>query len=886
MTFPLLYKRYLNNFYDKTISSFRNYREDKRQKQETAVRVLINGLDEVSLYICSYRSLGSVKLMSSRSAKTKLKVILVIDLIIVALAAGAYFYLQSEGLIASAPKPAEFAVTNLTINPPEVEVGDPVSISVNVTNIGDVEGAYMANLTINDVLVESQEILLMGKESKIVGFTVFESTEGNYSVKIADLTGVFMVKPISLEESKIVLSNLKIEPYEVWVNETVTATLTATNPSGEPESLKLKLLINGSLVETKQIELSPGASTTVEFKFNAPSEGKFLVKINTLSGTFLVVPTGYHTLMVGRSGGGSKPLVFTLNGVTCQTPYTELLPVGVYTISAPTIVDVGTGVLEFSHWSDLDTNPTRTINLQSRTILVATYIVISGYASCPSLFIWNGTQYVYVTEVSNAGWLGYMDYINEKGEIVFGGGNPWDYIKLDKKQLQLKKDTCYNYGFYLTANVGNTIFTKLPLAILIIAGIFLILVTVDAILVNANKNREKKLMFGTLILVVLLSSQLIVLSPFTLNTGEPRYYYDVVLFQQWDEIFYLDAAYMLVVDHPVNVDVYSTCSNYFNRGFNGKIYTVSKSNLLTPIAAYNEKGEDVLHEISYLDGVFTYGNNGLQSPSWDNITLNQLTLNLGDLSEAKEIKLVVNGMVDWGPPEYYYEYIDKIKSAFAQGLVPKGTKIYSPPSLEIMDLNGNWVQVPQDKQMPMPSDYVPRTFAVNLTGLFPDGVKDYRIRITNFFNVTFDYIGIDVTPHAEIKVYKINPIATLHPLEFGSSSSTASGNFTRYGDVTPLLLEADDMFVIGRQGDKVSLKFYADDLPPLDDGMERDYFLFVACWFKDPPGNWGYGFDFNVEPLPFLGMSGFPYPPTESYPYDEKHLAYISEYNTRVVKTP
>jgi hypothetical protein len=68
--------------------------------------------------------------------------------------------------------------------------------------------------------------------------------------------------------------------------------------------------------------------------------------------------------------------------------------------------------------------------------------------------------------------------------------------------------------------------------------------------------------------------------------------------------------------------------------------------------------------------------------------------------------------------------------------------------------------------------------------------------------------------------------------------------------------------------------------------MERDYFLFVACWFKDPPGNWGYGFDFTVDPLPFQNMSGFPYPADESYPYDSVHLQYLREYNTRVRTTP
>jgi hypothetical protein len=92
--------------------------------------------------------------------------------------------------------------------------------------------------------------------------------------------------------------------------------------------------------------------------------------------------------------------------------------------------------------------------------------------------------------------------------------------------------------------------------------------------------------------------------------------------------------------------------------------------------------------------------------------------------------------------------------------------------------------------------------------------------------------------------------------------------------------------VIGIQGDQVALKFPTDGLPPLEEGMERDFFIFVASWFKDPPGNWGYGFEFTVDPLPFINMSGFPYPSSESYPYDQAHLTYLQEYNTRTINPP
>jgi hypothetical protein len=121
---------------------------------------------------------------------------------------------------------------------------------------------------------------------------------------------------------------------------------------------------------------------------------------------------------------------------------------------------------------------------------------------------------------------------------------------------------------------------------------------------------------------------------------------------------------------------------------------------------------------------------------------------------------------------------------------------------------------------------------------------------------------------------------------FGKQIPTSTGAFTRYGDVTQLLQNADDMYVIGRQGDEVNMQFYAADLAPVGEGMVRDYFFVVACWFKDPPGNWGYGFDFTTDPLPFIAMTGFPYTNAESYPYDATHLAYIKEYNTRIIASP
>jgi hypothetical protein len=737
--------------------------------------------------------------MLSRSATVKLKAILIIDLIIVGAAAGAYFYLQDQGLVSGAPKPAEFTLTDLIISPLETYLGETVQISVNVTNIGEVEGNETVNLEINAVLKDTANITLVGNSSDIVAFADIENIVGTYNVQVGSLIGNFTIKEAPPESSKIVLSDLRVNPYEAWIDEPVNVTAIAKNPSSLPDKLMVKISVDDIAISSQIVELDAGASKTISFLVNATTEGKHTLKMNTLSGSFMIVKTGYHTLTINRSGGGSKSVPFNLNGKEYGTPYTELVAVGEYSISMPSPFSVGTGVLEFTSWNDGVRTSSRSFTLDKRLILVATYTLISGYASCPSLYIWNGTGYSYVTDVSNSGWLGYICSINADGSIVFKDGNPWDYVKLDKNVLAIK---------------------------------------------NGN--------------------------------------FEMALSQQWDELYYLDSAELLVVDHPIGTDVYMSMTSYLSDGSTGKVYTVNNGNLLSPISATNEKGQSVLSQLSTQDGIFTPGINGYDS-EWDDITLNQLTLDLGNLNGARQIKLVITGMVDWGLAEPYYNWIDSFRKAAAEGLVSDGTEITPAPYLEVKAANGSWVRVQKD--IPLPADYRARTYTVDLTGIFPNDAVDYQIRFNNYWNVTYDYIGVDITSQQAITTQSIKPTtATFEQL--WETSSISSGAFTQYGDVLEILQDADDMYVIGRQGDQVNIQFSTANIAAIEPGMVRDYFFVVACWFKDPPGAWGYGFDFKVEPMPFSAMSGFPYPIQENYPYDALHLAYIQQYNTRVIANP
>jgi len=90
-------------------------------------------------------------------------------------------------------KPAEFALSNLTIAPAEVEAGKPVTVSAVVTNTGEVEGSYNVTLYVNTAVEGNRTVTLPGGGSATVNFTVVKEAAGNYTVGLDGLTGTFTV---------------------------------------------------------------------------------------------------------------------------------------------------------------------------------------------------------------------------------------------------------------------------------------------------------------------------------------------------------------------------------------------------------------------------------------------------------------------------------------------------------------------------------------------------------------------------------------------------------------------------------------------------------------------------------------------------------------------
>ena len=229
-------------------------------------------------------------------------------------------------------------------------------------------------------------------------------------------------------------------------------------------------------------------------------------------------------------------------------------------------------------------------------------------------------------------------------------------------------------------------------------------------------------------------------------------------------------------------------------------------------------------------------------------------------------------------------------------------KAMSPPALQVKDEKGNWRTVIEDIGIPVGR---PQTVTVDLSGKFLS--PDREVRIVTNMRVYWDQILVDVSDgNSQTQIARLDPVSAdlrwrgfsdeVTPdghepfgYDYRRVSSTSpwkvmTGNYTREGDVRELLLKSDDMFVVSRPGDEISLSFDATALPTLPKDWTRTFLLYADGFSKEMDIN--SASPDQLAPLPFHGMSRYPYNWPEHYPLTEERQRYLEKYNTRAVTSP
>lgn len=233
------------------------------------------------------------------------------------------FIIVAIVVLATAPgrelTPAEFEVSNLDVNPEEVEPGQTVTVTVDVQNVGGRRGTHELKLIVDGLVEESKDVTLDGGEHTTAVFIIQRETKKSYSIEVAGLSKSFeVVAPAAFE-----ISNLTISPSMVEPGDEISITALVVNVGGLQGTRALELTINGES-RSREVSLGPGESTTVAFTVTQESEGTYQVWLEGLSGSFEVV---IPATMVG--GIIHEDTTWTLADSPYEITETVQIPTGV-----------------------------------------------------------------------------------------------------------------------------------------------------------------------------------------------------------------------------------------------------------------------------------------------------------------------------------------------------------------------------------------------------------------------------------------------------------------------------------------------------------------------------------------------------------------------------
>jgi len=192
------------------------------------------------------------------------------------------------------PRPAEFVVSDLKIKPVEKDVGEEVTISYVLSNIGEMAGVYNETLIIRGEFMTlgggggngvEKGIEMAAGESKIVSHTIGGiDIPGNYTVIVENLRGSLTVKP---RGTRFVVSDLSITPTMTEEGPEVKIEVKVTNRGEEPGTYMVHLYVDDVKTMTGTVSLEDGASKTVTFTLT-DVVGDHEVRVDGLTGRFKI----------------------------------------------------------------------------------------------------------------------------------------------------------------------------------------------------------------------------------------------------------------------------------------------------------------------------------------------------------------------------------------------------------------------------------------------------------------------------------------------------------------------------------------------------------------------------------------------------------------------
>jgi tetratricopeptide (TPR) repeat protein len=360
---------------------------------------------------------------------------------------------------------------------------------------------------------------------------------------------------------------------------------------------------------------------------------------------------------------------------------------------------------------------------------------------------------------------------------------------------------------------------------------------------------------------------------YVLKIGEPM-----------DEVLYLDRLQLDVIDHPADVSLFPD-ERFATAGPQPtqERLVFRNGDRIFPVKATDQNGRDVTSVLRERDGrmVDDFGLRSWLGYAEEHSVELDFSGRFQPLTTGQKLFLVLAGWTDYPYPESIF--------AATQAGVPT---IW--PLLEQKQPDGSWKNL---GEIGLPAG-LPRVMTSDVTGLIDP--KGGPLRIRTNLQIYWDQIFLaPLASGVPVAVYERpvsqaslehrgfvqefspggkGPVAYDYDRLEGAVFTKWRGKLTRTGPVTELLTGCDDHFVICGPGDEITAEFAATGLPPVPAGWQRSFIL----------KTWGYCKDTalatktsgQIGPLPFRGMSKFPYDPMVE-PLPAHIVEYDRIWNTR-----
>ncbi len=367
--------------------------------------------------------------------------------------------------------------------------------------------------------------------------------------------------------------------------------------------------------------------------------------------------------------------------------------------------------------------------------------------------------------------------------------------------------------------------------------------------------------------------------------------YELRITEPMEESAYVDRLELLAVDHPSNIQVFpDERLNITGPVPTQELFVIDRP--LFPVRATGPDGADCIEHLAQIDRRYAF------EPTLDRRFFgfarpHTLELDFGDrlapLRPDQRAILFLSGYLE-------YPYSQTVYAASQARIT------WEPIRIDRQQPDGTWRTIVPDAGA---FGGMARTMTVDLTGLVSG--PQCRLRLSSNLELYYDqaFLAAVRPPTPDTMRIRSVPLieATLRRVGFAREYSpdgrqpllfdyehsdatapfhTLKGTYTRYGPVEELLKDFDDRYVLVGPGDEIALTYDAAAMGEPLSGYTRSFILVSHAWCKDM--DLYTGTPQTLEPLPFAGMSRYPYPDSERYPDTEAHRAFRATFNTRIVE--